>query len=1123
MKRFSKILTLLLATAVILTAFAVVALATEPLPDPVVKYEDNFDSYEIGVYLGDNNKKVGWFETAGQEGNTNKYLVHYGKPHSGTNATSFLGGVLYSYGTSKQLTNIVDYPYAAFEFDIMKPTDSYSTFSFGTYIKDQSGNIKPINVSVKSSSIAQFFPSEKYVWARGTVIFKYHSETADNVKTGYLSIYLYVNGKEAYKSEKAGKFVYNTEGLYSGKAENELYLTDFRFDTSSTGNTNSTNKTIIDNAKLKVYQSVYGIDDIVSAAYPEGYTFPYTKTRALFNGVGYENVSEAIAKANEGDTVILRDNADNVMIDKAITIDANIYDENGAATGNYYAVNWDTDKNFAAAVENGKYTFISTDADTGYDIEVISDGKSVYYKDVDFHNAVANAPAGALVKLHGDVDTNCGNIKVSRTVTIDLNGYDIRRVFECGIKYEALANGDGTYTYSTSTELERINLSADTDVRKISSTGLNLFTVLENDTVFTITSSREGSEIYAVVMNVNTWYTAEGEKLDHTKTTFRTSNLCSIPGDTVNEFNLSNVTVYSTMLLAQTGTSATITVNIDNIKHFAMRPTAGDTYIYYYFQTFSFVNKLSVKFNATNSLFYNHVSNELIRSFSGSVTETKLFITFTNCDIIKDNDTYTTGIINALASGMTHRAKILFSNCRILDTGAPAGAYVSHGTYASIMNYVTNPTVCPAADEGFERVSIPNHIVSYVVPTVTNFTLDPNSTLPMPSFTYATKPLSIKYNTVATKAVNVTWIKDGEVYKTETLYPGKDSFEGHVFRIVLENDSYRDAVYQWVNAEGKVSDAQFYWDAEQVYTATEKVDGKYKYIAGLKDAMMNLSYLGHFAYNLYAPVVEGVTVNKIGDYAPGKAMIDGREYYVSNAGWISPAELLTPQTKKYVNYTIDGVSYSVEFTLDITLYIEQLFKNPATTAQEKDTVIKLMAYSEEVYKLKGLLTEENKAKFDAFFTEYSEGNRPAYVSEYPVSEIHTVDETFSTYVKSFGFAIYTSLNRMSFVATINADAAAAGYKLTVNGISNGFESKTVNNSDGSVSYYTDNTHVSRIIRAVIVVSVLDSSGKVVASTNYSFATYAKSIDSNAEGANVVYSFYTFAKSAAKTREYLSTL
>jgi len=1121
MKRFSKILTLLLATAVILTAFAVVALATEPLPDPVVKYEDNFDSHEIGDYLGDNKAKVGWFEAAAQEGNTNKYLVHYGKPHTGSNATSFLTGT-YSYGTSKQLTNIADYPYAAFEFDIMKPTDLYSTFSFGTYIKDSTGNIKPTNVSVKSSSITEFFPSENYVWARGTVIFKYHSETVDNVKTGYLSIYLYVNGKEVYKSEKAGKFVYNAEGLYSGKTEKELYLTDFRFDTSSVGNTNSTNKTIIDNAKLKVYQNVYSVEDIAAAAYPNGYTFPYTKTRALLNGVGYESIAEAIAKANKGDTVALRDNAGNVMIDKAITIDANIYDENGVATGNYYVVNWDTDNNFGATIENGKYTFTSDQTNPGYDIEVISDGKSSYYKDVDFHNAVANAPDGSLVKLHGDVDTNCGNIKVSRTVTIDLNGYDIRRVFECGIKYEAFANGDGTYTYSTSTELERINLSADTDVRKISSTGLNFFTILENDTVFTITSSREGSEIYAVVMNTNTWYTAEGEKLDHTKTTFRTSNLCSIPGDTVNEFNLSNVTVYSTMLLAQTGTSATITVNIDNIKHFAMRPTAGDTYIYYYFQTFSFVNKLSVKFNATNSLFYNHVSNELVRSFSGSVTETKLFITFTNCDIIKDNDTYTTTISNGLASGMTHRAKVLFKNCRILDTGAPTGAYVSHGTYASIKNYATNPTVCPAADEGFERVSIPDYTVSYVVPTVTNFTVDPNSATSMPLFTYATKTINIKYNTVATKAVNVTWVKDGEVYKTETLYPGKDSFEGPVFRLVLENDSYRDAVYQWVNADGKASDAEFFWDAEQVYTATEKVDGKYKYIAGLKDAMFNMGYLGHFAYNLYAPVVEGVTINSIGDYAPGKVKIDGREYYVSNAGWISPANLLTPQTK-YIKYTIDGVSYSVAFALDVTLYIEQLFKNPATTAQEKDTIIKLMAYSEEVYKIKGALTEENKTKFDAFFAEYNEGTRPAYVSEYPDSELHTIDETFATYVKSFGFAIYTSLNRMSFVATLNADAAAAGYKLTVNGISDGFGSNIVNNSDGSVSYYTNNNHVSKIIRSVIVVSVLDSSGTVVASTNYSFATYAKSIDSNAEGANIVYSFYTFAKSAAKTREYLATL
>ena len=241
MKKFSKILLLVLSLMLIVSAFTVIALATdEELPKPVVKYENDFESYERGKYLGDNSKKVGFFGVDWQDGSGNKYLLHYGCPNTGTNASSFLTGT-YSYGTAVAKTNVADYPYAVFEFDIMKPTAEYSTFSIGTYIKNEAGGVKPADTSIKSSNLTAHLPTDAFEWAKVTVIFKYHSETVDGVTKGYLSSYAYVNGAQAYKYEKAKTFTYDENGLYNEVAENGFYLTDLRLDTSTTTNTDSTN------------------------------------------------------------------------------------------------------------------------------------------------------------------------------------------------------------------------------------------------------------------------------------------------------------------------------------------------------------------------------------------------------------------------------------------------------------------------------------------------------------------------------------------------------------------------------------------------------------------------------------------------------------------------------------------------------------------------------------------------------------------------------------------------------------------------------------------------------------------------------------------------------------------
>ena len=244
---------------------------------------------------------------------------------------------------------------------------------------------------------------------------------------------------------------------------------------------------------------------------------------------------------------------------------------------------------------------------------------------------------------------------------------------------------------------------------------------------------------------------------------------------------------------------------------------------------------------------------------------------------------------------------------------------------------------------------------------------------------------------------------------------------------------------------------------------------------------------------------------------------------------IKPYRSLIKNTTGTIKFTADGVSYETSVKINALMYAELLLTDNSATDIEKDAVLKLIAYVEEAYEYVYVPTTDadgneiafadsnNGLKFSTFFTDYNGGERPTYITDYSNETVYDIDETFeSTVEATMSFGIHSN-SRMTFFVTLSAESVAAGYTVKLTGTSS--FSGTITNDDGSVTYYTNNAKlVNSIMASKYVITVYDSSGAAVASTNYNLATYCAAVN-----CDLMNSFYTFAKAAKEVREYLETL
>ena len=1135
MKNFSKALILLLSFVLIVTVFTVVALADEDgRAAPVCVLEYNFEENEKGDIINDNNTKRGKWTVYVSDNEKNKYLVgEYSTDKGetgGNNNWDINLGTTVAGGTSAY--GIQNYPTFAYDFDVMSTSGTYD-YDYDAYIipdihgaNSLDGRLTRMDtIYLKNLGLT----SEAYKWSHISIIVKYAGD-------GVFQRYIYINGVE--KTNHTKTIDYKTTKFASQATANsslinwndvvdesgELKFDNIRVNYICTYPTqdiaNNEGKVAFDNIKYTYYPAGYDVADVVSYYYNTGYDLPYGKTVATVTDSNgevvekYDNVANAIAAAGKDETVnLLEDTAATYVINKKVTVQTN-----------GFTFNW-TSTDYLSDVNGTVYTFDL--AENLYDGLLVNgkDGSKTYFKGhKGFESAIATliSDSGSwpgyvsTITLYNDIEYyKSFTFKRYIDLTIDLNGNTLTRVNVFGTANNYNAE---TSSYDQTTTTSKVNAF-----------------VVPRDVKFTITSSKPGAAFKTISVEGTAYYDAEGFLESYTaasETSIKSAGLFAGSGAPIHSrINFSYIDIYSEMLFsASYGGISDFGFTMTGCRFFktvgqeaaAYNDAAGD-----YNRGGIFLNPQRAAdvdnyITLTDSLFYipdssvkagNQYYQLLIITGKGAITAT-----FDNCDIIvSNNDGYN------LASDSANNT-ITLNNCRTYGLKSHDASFPATLSGSTVTTSLMTGTAGFAS--GYTSIDKAQSII-YSFPKTSRATISDGK--PVLTFEFEEEAIAFdKKVGLTSELVEISWL-DMSGNKLTTTQDFSSSITAPSVKVPSGNGYTAFTNPVWLNSEGK---ADFkVTDGNYVFTAS--LPENPEYVAKLEEVLFNMSYLGHFAYRIYVPVVEGVEVTWLGAYSSdnsnfGEVKIDGKPYYVCVAYWMTPTGAFSEKSTT-VEFTYAGESFTATIDgLSALVYANLLCDDKSAADVEKDSAIKMVSYVEQVY-LSQLepgktLSTSLQTSLDTFFTNYNGGSRPT--NDKPAAgEIYTVDSSIYNYVSSMQFAIYSN-NRMAFLLTLKADAVNAGYKVGVSGIANGFvtpkDSKTgeiIYNSDGSITYYTDNTTLTNgIMYPTYVITITDAEGNLLASTNYNLATYADAVKSD-----LVYSLYSFGKAAIKSREYLKTL
>ena len=334
MRKFAKLLTLCLAVVAIITAFTVVALAATPTKPATLEPKGNtikdgsLSHLEVDKVIANDSTRIGKYTVkAAEDGNI--YLLNEYDPASKTNKEYVAFNPTYS---NKEY-NITLYPHYAMDFDIMTTTGSYEGISIQADIWLNRDTLY-YGANVDYGDTLSTVP---YEWQHVTYIVEY----AGN---GVFNQHYYVNGVHAltnvstYTNNSNWK---SLDGDYTG-----ILLGQVRFMSVTAEDA----VVAYDNIKSTYFPESYTMEDIATYFYKDGYTFPYGRTEAKIGDTIYDDVNKAIETAGENDTVKLTMNATKtLLINKNLTIDANVYDAEGNATGEFYSYEFKSSAGYVAS------------------------------------------------------------------------------------------------------------------------------------------------------------------------------------------------------------------------------------------------------------------------------------------------------------------------------------------------------------------------------------------------------------------------------------------------------------------------------------------------------------------------------------------------------------------------------------------------------------------------------------------------------------------------------------------------------------------------------------------------------------------------------------------------------
>ena len=978
--------------------------------------------------------------------------------------------------------NLADYPYVAFDFDVMTENGTYGNYPSLSFCVYKNGARLVELASTKFNQLK--LDATPYRWQHVTYI-------VASKGNGYFHHYFFVNGvltydkptdqsgTDAFKALE-GDFSNITLGYYRMYPEDKL-ATDahigydnFRF-------------TLYPAGYCEVKDGVTDFSNIVNHIYNDSYKLPYGRTEAKVGDKVYDDVTEAVEAAEAGQTVTLTVNAPAPLtIDKGIYLDTNIYGEDGNPTGTYYTYSYKTSSELVPVETkegSGIYKFEHPDDI----VALITDANGVVVGNstaADLPAKINALPGNRTVTLINDaIMAEMINLPNKNNITIDLNGYTLSKQVINVIKYNATIGENGEYVKGDKIITETISSSGGY---------VFYFGALSSTYSFTLKSSRPGAAVGGATVNVEQLvYNGEAVKNESATITGGVTlfNFYPVSG-TVNILG-ENVTFYiTTLIYAEHGSNGKEKVNIDG-GTFVNLGSASEGIL---------ALRNGEKATVKNATFYCG-GVELIRNTSGTGNRNlSTEITFENCKI------YGAGLYDN-----ANTDKHTFNNC-ILDLS------VNNSTTATIVigknTVLTSDLVSSRSNvilaDGLvgEKLS---KTLYYNKVTKAQVVFDLDTITPTDKFTNNYSSLSFVYlaTTADAETAKVTWLDaDGNFIKETEEFVGTYAFAPKT----PWGDGYRGVLNaSWVDENGKAVDLLISEAGEYEFTAILPAKEDAVFVAYVTDAMFNMTYYAHFGYNFYAPVVEGVTVVKIGSATTfGTKLIYGAEYYVANVGYPDSTSA-ADNSRIWLVFQADGVEYSVEFYISAMLYANLAIVDPMANEYDKEAVGCLVRYIEESYKAKGTLTDATAAKFASFYEIYTPAD---YVTQYPAAAVHTLDEKkIEEHVESVQFGLCGA--RVSFIVTLTDEAVAKGYRVYLTGISYGEAYK----DSAKKVWYTNNTPLaSYVMTNTIGVEIRDGDGKtVVTSFNYSLATYIVEMEKDKVNVDLAKSLYALGDAIKKVR------
>ena len=1103
MKRFSKILVLLLTLALLVTAFAVVALADEEPTVPTPKeVKTDYQKYEDGATIQNGSvsgktKKGAAYAVKQDDGNVYMLLTYeYGE--SG-NAENIDTGVAKNY--------IATYPYTMISFDIMSPQGQHASDHFFLLrLYNDGTSVGYFSQGINFSTIG--LSTTPYEWQHVSVVVEQDPTTLD------FHQHVFVNGKfvktvtDSSLSATIGKEGYN---------RSKLTINYMKFSASKTAS-EADKDTAIDNFRFSHFKSGATIEQMANYYYKDWKPL-YKYTIGTIDGADgnvnyYDDFDKLLAAAGDTDVIKLKTDLTDVIINENAIIDTNIYQTNAetgevSIVGNY---NFDflSTEGYVASVENGIYTIkksaqlvtvnwdpecaddcdcfaeygghrltsssiVGIDAvpeflgeiptydivnglekkfvgwsyendgtvDTlhavteeeiqlgtlnlypvyvsvQYDFEMIVGGVSTYYMEEEFTNKINAAKSGSTFILHNDI-TIYHTIIVKtngKTLTLDLNGFDINRHYVRVTKYDAVYD-EATAAYVKSGDaIDTVYEGSDSDYIVKYSNGTvsyaNCFIGINASSVkFNLKSSRPGANIYAVSTAVDRLYSNGAEVateriqyLDGLALLYMTP----ASGLTFN-FDAKNITCFSsTIFSAEHGSNSfTSTLNIDGGTFYAVgNVTEG---------VFAVRNGETI--NVSDATFYAN-GKQFIRN-AGSNRNKNTIYNFDNCNIY-----------DATINSIWENDVITFKNCSLANIAYwnSSTMILDAGTVASYVDAKVS------AGSGCVIIPTDAGSYSYTKLSVVNFSYDENSGKFAPIIVYANAPTTGNYTYQVKKA--------GEV---ETR---------------------------------------------------------------INDAMFSLTYYSNFELVLYIPADVNVTYALHFTEAEGTVNIDGEAYRVFKAP-ISTIGVGSARAKNAtLTFVIDGVEYKQGYDLSALLYAELVLPYSDNNI-EKTAVANMLRYIAESYT----------------------------ASEYPVPQKLSDAQTLYPLDAYKNKAEYDNLGADGSGLTgvsmsIILNGANAGYRITLPNATFGVEKDAVvtislkngeslnltRGSGDSKTYYwyvSTPVRIYDLIENVIDISITLSTGETLTGS-YSVGAYIQGTDNDLAKA-----MYEFGVAARAYRTYLEQL